>query len=205
MRRRLQMKVAVDAKMRNAAKERLTTSEIENGASAAEGVGVVIAGAVDAATGAVLTEVDETLIDVIHEGQDRPRLDVETHEIEDHFVVPHPHEISIPTFQVAEITAEEMNHAVDRLRPLCHQDIPAPDHARLFDVDAARIQHPYHHILDVVPHPLREIVVGIVAEVVEVEEGVQTVVIVGDHIHLPIALDLDLRQLASEEEALQSP
>ncbi len=199
------MRHAAAVRMKNVAKERLIASGIVNGASAAEEVAVAIAGAVDVVTRVVLTEVDETLIDVVHEDQDHLRLDVETQEIEDHFEVLHRREILIPTFQVIEVIGEEMNHAVDHLQRLCRQDTRFPDHAHLLGVGAAQIQHLFRHNRDAGPRRLTEFAEATVAEVVELEEGAQTVVIVGDHTRLLIAPDLGLRRLASEEEALQSP
>lgn len=199
------MKPAADVRMKNAVKERLTASGTAKGGSAVGAVAVETAGVVDVVTGAVSTEVDGILIDVVHEDQDLPHLDVETHEIGDHFAVLHRLEISIPMFQVIEVTVEEMNHAVDLLQPLCHRGIRFLDHGRLLGVGAAQIQDLYHHIRDTVPRRLTEIAEATVAEVVGVEEGAQTVVTAGDHTRLLIAPDLGLRRLASEDEPLQSP
>jgi len=205
MRRRLQMRLAADVRMRSVAKEKLTASEIENGANEVEEAGEAIAGAVDAVTGAVLIETDETLIGVVHEDRYHPPLDVETQEIEDYSAAHRRQEISTPTFQAVEVSVEEMDHAVDRLQHPCHQGIRGPDRAHLLDVDAAQIQYPCHHIRDAVARRPTEIVADIAAEVVEVEEEVQIVVLVEDHTRLPIAPDLDLRRLASGDEAHRSP
>jgi hypothetical protein len=205
MQKKLQTKHAADVRMKNAMKERLTASGTAKGASVVEALAVEIAGAADVVTRVVSTEVDGILIDAVHEDQDLPYLDVETHERGDHFVVLHPQEISIPMSQVVEATVEEMKHAVDRLQPLCHLGMRLLDRAHLLGVGVAQIQDPYHHIRDAGPRRLTEIVEATVAEVVEVEEGAPIVVIVGDRTRLPITPDLALRQLASEEEALQNP
>lgn len=205
MRKRLRTNHVADVRMKNAAKERLTASGTAKGASAAEELAVEIAGAVDVVTGVASTEAHEILIGEVHEDQDLPYLDVETHEIGDHFVVLHRQEISIPMSQVVEVIAEEMNHAVDRLRPLCPQGIRLRDHAHLHGVGAAQTQNPSHHIRDAGPRRLTEIAEATVVEVAGVEEGAQTVVIVGDPTRLLMTPDLGLRRLASEEEVLQSP
>jgi hypothetical protein len=199
------MKRAADVRMKNAANERLTALGTAKEASAAEELAVEIAGAADMVTGVVSIEAHEILIDVAREDQDLPYLDVETHEIGDHFVVLHHQEISIPTSQVVEVIAGEMSHAVDRLQPLCRQGIRLRDHAQLHGVGVAQTQDPSHHIRDAGPRRLTEIAEATVVEVVEVEEGVQTTVIVGDPTRLPMTPGLGLRRLASEEEALRSP
>jgi len=204
MRKRLQTKLAADVRMKSAVKERLIASGTAKGASVAEELAVEIAGAVDVASEVVSTEVHEISIDVAHEDQDLPYLDVETREIGGHFVL-HRQEISIPMYPVAEVTAEEMNHAVDRFQPQYHLGIRLRDRAHHLGVGVAQIQDPYHHIHDAGPHRLIEIAEGTVAEAVQGEEEAQIVVIVGDRTRHPMTPDLGLRQLASEEEVLQSP
>jgi hypothetical protein len=203
-RKRPQTKHVADVRMKSAVKERLTASGTAKGASAAEELAVEIAGAVDVVSGVVSTEVHGISIDVAHEDQDLPYLDVEIREIGGHFVI-HRQEISIPMYPVAEVTAEEMNPAVDRFQLHYHLGIHLQDRAHLLGVGVAQIQDPYHHIRDAGPHRLVEIAEATVAEVLQGEEEAQIVVIVGDRTRLPMTPDLGLRRLASEEEVLQSP
>jgi hypothetical protein len=196
------MKPAADVRLNNAVREILKASETAKGASAAE-VGVEIAGAVDAVTGVIWTVVVGILIDVVQEDRDLPLLGVETHGTGAHFVARHRQEILIPMFQAVEVIAEEMNHDVDRLQPLCPpQDIR--DRAHVLGVGAAQTQNPYLHRVAGVPR-LIDIVEATAVEVVEAEEGVQTGVIAGDHTRLQMSPDRGLRQHSSEEEVLQSP
>lgn len=169
MQKRLPMRIDVDVRWKSAVRERSTQLEIASEESVVEGVLAETVGAEDAAIAEVSIAEEGTMIGEVLEDQGRQFIGVEIPEIEDHFEAPHHPETLTPTFQVAVVTAEEMNAAVDRLlvQSLQPARYRAHAHARL-RVDVARLRSLYlqnrgeevNHLIGAAGHTMAKAVVG---------------------------------------------